>query len=304
MYKYYTNISIDDSIENTRPLCFQIILKDNIYFEIGECYFTIKKNHDHNYIISDEISIYCFLAKDDIKKATEKISRALDFFIYLTGLPFYTEFTIFQTNSNTIPIVDVNKSPQKIAKLKIYNKSFNKVNKKRPLLDNMLHLYSSAIKFHYLFDIKNCGDAFFIFFKILENISIDDFSINYKSKNKRNLISINSINKILYKHYKIKIPAIKATELSSFLSNQLFEKVSNEIFYKILLFFSHYKIDVDTVLISQIVTIRNKIAHGDSIQFEDYQKEYSYLQKLCNKAISLKFFSGLDPKLNSHIKVI
>lgn len=43
MYKYYTNISIDDSIENTRPLCFQIILKDNIYFEIGECYFTIKK---------------------------------------------------------------------------------------------------------------------------------------------------------------------------------------------------------------------------------------------------------------------
>ena len=62
MYKYSANVEVENAIEMLDTYFFQIELKENMYFQIGECYFLIKKNHDHTFKQSDVLQGKCSIA--------------------------------------------------------------------------------------------------------------------------------------------------------------------------------------------------------------------------------------------------
>ena len=74
---------IVDSIDAIDTLHFQIKLRENMDFIIGGCYFRIKKNHDHEFILSDTLTISYYQQNRNKKKATEKIPALLFFPAFL-----------------------------------------------------------------------------------------------------------------------------------------------------------------------------------------------------------------------------
>lgn len=50
--------------------------------------------------------------------------------------------------------------------------------------------------------------------------------------------------------------------------------------------------------------MRNKIAHGDNIDFEQCTEEYRYTVSLTRKIILAKFFSPSLPMIETRIKLI
>ena len=50
--------------------------------------------------------------------------------------------------------------------------------------------------------------------------------------------------------------------------------------------------------------MRNRIAHGDNIEFEQYIEEYKYTLDLTRKIILAKFFNLSLPMIDAQIKSI
>lgn len=149
-------------------------------FIIGGCYFNIKKNHDHSFILSDILTISCYLHNKNKEEARERIQHALEFFIFLTEVPYDMSERITESTENSLPLINVNLSKKKMLNIKNAENAYQQIRAKKQLLQNSLHLFSVGTKLNYIFNINNCENAFFTFFKIIENIVKDDFSIEKK----------------------------------------------------------------------------------------------------------------------------
>lgn len=302
-YKYQLVSEIADSIDAIDTLHFQIKLKENMNFIIGGCYFLIKKNHDYSFIISDKLIISCYSHNKNKKEATEKIRYALEYFIFLTGVPYETNGTVTESIEISLPSVDINLSKIKMLKIQDAENAYQRIRAKKKLLQNSLHLFSTGTRLNYLFNEIDCEDAFFTFFKIIENIVKDDFSIEKANISRGTSLTQEYLSSILNNSYNIQTTTERLLDICGKIENIIFDTVFDGIYHKIIWFSKKHNIAIDCNILSKIVNMRNKIAHGDKIVFEQCINEYKYTIDLTHKIILAKFFTSSLPTIQARIIV-
>lgn len=302
-YKYQVLSNIADSIDALNCLCFHIKLRENMAFIIGGCYFQIEKNHDYRFVCSDTLSISCYQKNKNKKEAMEKIGNALEFFVFLTGAPYDINGGVIESIEDTLPIINVNLSKKKMLNIQAFEYKYQRIKSKRSLLENSLHLFSVGIKLNYLFDESDCEDAFLTFFKIIESIVKDTFLIEINKIDKGVALTQQYVTTILKYAYKIDTTSDKLSDICGKTNKMLFEYVFDGIYHKIIWFLRKFNIRIDCDKVSRIVDIRNKIAHGDNIEFRQYSKEYEYTCELVYKIILVKFFDLSLPIIGSTVKI-
>lgn len=128
MYKYYAKIEIEDAVDMCEEYLFQIVVKENVPFKILDCYFVVKKNHEHEYNISDYLEVRYFSEYKNLDKARLKIKRAVELFIFMTEIPFSTNSFVSEEVCEDIPIINIEFNSKKMLHIKevdrLYNSNF------------------------------------------------------------------------------------------------------------------------------------------------------------------------------------
>lgn len=289
MYKYSTIVEVVDAVNVCDDFMFQVILRENMPFILNECYFIVKKNHDHAFKESDYLKIAYYSENKNLNEAKEKIKRAIELFVYMTDIPFEVNSTVIERVANARPVIDEHLSLKKMQRISAINQKYGKIKAKKNLLQNVMQMYAVAIKENYLLD-ENKEDAFFTFFKIIEIIVKDDFSIEKAKIDKGLLYTRQYIETILLKAYGVPTQENRIEELCGNISGALFEMVFDNIYHKIMWFIKRHSIAIDKDIVSDMVSLRHKIAHGEVVFMDNHMQEYTYVIDLANKAIEAKFF--------------
>lgn len=162
MKHYRANVVVPN--EGNNEISYVIKLKNKCRFELNECYFTMYKAAFDEYSESDYFCIDLVTEKN--KKEAEKIMRhAIDFLVYITQVPYELEIMTEDSNMEIIPI-DIESSTQKILKLKELDSQYKRIRGKKVLLENVLRLYSVALKYMVL--LENAEESYFAMFKVIE----------------------------------------------------------------------------------------------------------------------------------------
>ena len=298
-YTYQTILKIEDSIDALGDLGFHIKLKKNMFFLLAGCYFSLQKEYGE----SDSVMIRCFQRNRNREEAVQKVRYAMEYFIFLTGAPYDTNDYLIESTEMTLPYIDINLSRKRMLELQVADNAYRRIRKKKELLENALHLYSTAVKLNFLFDEKQCEDAFFAFFKVIEIIVKDDFLIEKNNIERKNDLMQAYVTKILHNIYNIETANEKLLDISGKRGKILFDIVFDGIYHKIIWFSKKHNIKIDCNKLSTIVKVRNAIAHGDKVSFEEYLEEYRYTVFLSRQVILAKFFDLKFPKIPVEIKV-
>lgn len=289
MYKYSSIIRVEDVIEACEEFVFQIVLKENMPFKIIDCYFQIKKNHDYRFAESDYLIVLYFSEDKNMELAREKIKKAVEFFVFLTRIPFAVNSSIVESVGNDIPTIDVNQSKGKMLNIEECNKIYARIRKKKKLLENVLEIYALAMKEDYLL-AGNKEDAFFTYFKIIEVIVKDEFFIEKNSINKGQDCTKRYIEQMLSNVYNLETQENRLNELAGLIKQIVFEQTFDKTYHKIMWFLKRKNIFVNKNIVSSIVTMRNDIAHGQNVIIKEDMDEYKNIIILAKKVIEAKFF--------------
>ena len=92
-------------------------------------------------------------------------------------------------------------------------------------------------------------------------------------------------------------------DLCGNVGGSLFEMVFENIYHKIMWYLKRHNIVGDKDIISNMVLLRNDIAHGEVVLMDNYMQEYEYVMKLADKVIEAKFF-GKSMKIKCRQKLI
>lgn len=289
MYKYSTKVEVVDAVDMCTDFMFQVVLKEDMPFKINNCYFIVKKNHDYEYKISDYLKVTYYTRNKNLCEAKEKIKRAIELFVYMTDIPFDVNSVVIESVENDIPTIDMQLSKRKMQQISEINQRYSRVRAKRELLQKVLQMYAVATKENYLLN-ENKEDAFFAFFKIIEIIVKDDFSIEKANIDKGTSYTRRYVEQVLTNAYGVFTQENRLDDLCGNVGSALFDMVFENIYHKIMWFLKRHKIVGDKNIISNMVSLRNDIAHGEVVLMDNYMQEYEYVMKLVDKVIEAKFF--------------
>lgn len=302
MYKYSAKVEVVDAVDVCTNFIFQVVLKESMPFKINDCYFVIKKNHDYNFKESDSLNVAYYSQRKNLSEAKEKIKRAIELFVYMTDIPFDVNSAVIESTENDVPVIDMQLSQRKMKQISEINQRYSRIRAKKELLQNVLQMYAVATKENYLLN-ENKEDAFFAFFKIIEIIVKDDFSIEKVNIDKGTTYTRRYVEQILTNAYGVATQENRLEDLCGNVSGALFEMVFENIYHKIMWFLKRHNIAGDKDIISNMVSLRNDIAHGEAVCMDKYMQEYQYVINLANKVITAKFF-GASMKIESRYIII
>ena len=287
MKHYRANVVVPN--EGNNEISYVIKLKNKCRFELNECYFTMYKAAFDEYSESDYFCIDLVTEKN--KKEAEKIMRhAIDFLVYITQIPYELEIMTEDSNMEIIPI-DIESSTQKILKLKELDSQYKRIRGKKVLLENVLRLYSVALKYMVL--LENAEESYFAMFKVIEKIVKDEFKIAHATiPNGYDDIN-NAIKKITKKSYGVKLTSEKLDSISRTILNELFNTVFSDTYSQIAWFCGEKGIKYDENILAKAVNVRNKLAHGECVDINHESEEYNLVIKLSHRCIHEKFFNNV-----------
>lgn len=302
MYKYSAKVEVDDAVDVCSDFMFQVILKENMTFKMGDCYFVVKKNRDNSFKISDHLNVSYYSQQRKQSEAKEKIKSAIELFVFVTKIPFNVNVAVTENIENDVPGVNMQLSKRKMIKISEINNRYWRVRTKKKLLQSILRIYSIATKENYLLN-ENKEDAFFSYFKIIEIIVKDDFNIEKNNIDKGGVYTKQYVKQILTKAYGVYSSENHLDDLCGRMGKALFEMVFDNIYHKIMWFLNRHNISGDKDIISNLVLLRNDIAHGKYVLMDNYMREYQYIIDLADRVIEKKFF-GTSMKLESRVTLI
>lgn len=287
MRHYWTCIEVPNDQNN--EVSFSIRLKNKSRFVLNDCYFTIYKELFEKYPDSDYFHVE-LVDRCDKKAAKEKIKRAVDLLVYITGIPYELDY-VREDDNIIIQPIDISYSREKIERISSINLQYGRIRTKRELLENTLRLYALSVKYVSILD--DVEDAYFSNFRIIEKIAKDEFSIEKNSINKGHEDIRNMVKKITQEIYGIKVPTNKLDDLSGNLASEMFDTVFSDIYAKIAWFCTRKNIDYEEETLSKAVKIRNALAHGDNVNIIFSSREYKLIAYLSHQFIHEKFFSNI-----------
>ena len=289
MYKYGAKVEVVDTVDMCTNLTFQVVLKEDMPFKINDCYFVVKKNHDYTFKESDYLQVSYYSQNKNLWVAKDKIKRAIELFVYMTDIPFDVNSVVIENTENDMPAINMQLSQRKMQQISEINQRYSRVRKKKELLQSVLQMYAVATKENYLLT-ENKEDAFFAFFKIIEIIVKDDFKIEKANIDKGMSFTRRYVEQILTNAYGVSTQENRLDDLCGNVGGALFEAVFKNIYHKIMWFLKRHNIAGDKDIISNMVSLRNDIAHGEVVLMDNYMLEYECVMKLAGKIIEAKFF--------------
>lgn len=286
MVRYWTYIRVSDDSEIT----FVVQLKNRSRFVLNDCYFTIykelfKRHPDSDYFLVELVGQY------DERLAEEKLKRAIELFMYITGVPYEAE-SLRRSDCIDQDWNNIECSSRKKERIEAIDAQYKRVRKKKDLLINVLKLYAMSLKFaSILSDVEN---AYFSDFRIIEKIVKDEFGIEKNSINKGADDIKSMLNQTIQGKYGIKMAGNKLDKLSGNYSKQIFDEVFSDIYAKIAWYCTRKNIDYDEEILSSAVKIRNKLAHDDNVNIMFDCDEYKLISQLAHEFIHYKFFDNIQ----------
>lgn len=280
-YVMYYDFDNYDSVYECIPA-----VKHGASFKVFDCVVKIYKLNDPQIIFWVDGNVY---SKEEACGILDKASKLLS---YLFALPFcskenrYVEVSwgidannsLSKNTSNTLCLLE--------KKINGFNKSYNFYCENLDLLNIAL---DNFFKSRY-------EDAFVYFFKVIERIAKQYYIVYVQRhhtkattrKNKQDL-------RVLLETYALNNLKIKLTEDMLDRKVDLFYKSIKMEFYgsvfnKISLFVTNEQINVNGNTISRIVKVRNKIAHGDSVDNAILESCLGECEYLAMQMFSLYFF--------------
>lgn len=225
----------------------------------------------------------------DAKNIIDKVCKILS---YVFGVPLYQKYI---TPDKTERVVECNclLGKQKLKKLAFLESNISKFNKIEPFFYDTLDLLNVAIDNLYK---GRDEDAFVYFFKVIERIAKKYYILYFQRHYTRALTKNNKRElKDFIEQYALNNLHIKLTE--DILNNKvdLFYKdlkmdLYGSTYGKISLFITKNEINYDMKLVSKLVHLRNKIAHGDSIEDKALNNHLFNCKELAEEMFSKHFF--------------
>ena len=211
--------------------------------------------------------------KKEAEEIFEKVSKLLS---YLLALPIYSKenrhFEVewyLQTNNML--------SKKSMNTISLIEESINKFSKTSTYFEENLDLLIVAI--NNLFKYRK-EDAFVYFFKVIERIAKQYYVVYIQRHHTKAVTSKNKNElKTMLKNYALNNLYVELTEdILSRKVDLFYKEIKKEfygsIFNKISLFVTKEEVGISVDTISKLVKLRNKIAHGDTV---DEQKLTNYL---------------------------
>lgn len=297
MHHYWTYIEVPN--DHSNEFSFSVEMKNETRFILNDCYFTIYKELFEPYPDSDSFCVE-LVAQCDKEAAEEKIKRAVELLIYITGVPYELDY-LREDDDTFIQPIDISYSRKKIERINSINSQYGKIRRKKDLLKNTLRLYALSVKYESILD--DAEEAYFSYFRIIEKIAKDEFAIENNSINKGQDNIIDIVKKIIQDSYGIRIPVNKIDDLAGNMVSYVFDMVFSGIYAKIAWFCARSNIEYEEETLGKAVEIRNALAHGDNIKISNMSKEYTLISRLAYQFIYKKFFNNIKKcYLEAHIK--
>lgn len=261
-------------------------VKHGATFEVFDCVVKVYKMNDPQIIFWVDGNVY---SKEEARDIFDKVSKFLS---YLFALPFcskenrYVEVGWSISTNNSL-------SKKTLNKLHLLEKKIKKFNKIYDFYKETLDLLNIA--FENLYKCRD-EDAFVYFFKVVERITKQYYIVYMQRhhtkaatrKNKQDL-------RVLLKNYASANLKVKLTDDMLDRKVDLFYKsikleFYGSVFNKISLFVTNEQMGVSADVISRMVKVRNKIAHGDTVNKEILEKCIGECEYLAMQVFSLYFF--------------
>ena len=236
------------------------------------------------FIISNEYRIIFWINGDDYTKeeAIKIFSKVSKILSYSFALPLYNkDFRYSEVNWN---LHQNNLLSQKAAnKIQKIENKINRFNKTSNIFEENLDLLVVAIDNFFKYRIE---DAFVYYFKVIERTAKQYFvfymnrhhiKVNTR-KNKQDLK--NYLQEYAFNNLNVVLTQDILDRKVDLLYKEIKKEFYGSIFGKISLFITKNNIDVNVDVISKLVKIRNKIAHGDIVddqKLEEYLADCEYL---------------------------
>lgn len=294
---YKLNIEIGDAIDSLEEFSFHIKYKNNTTFKLGKCYYTLKKNTDYDFHISDFLELtYLYTDQEQSIDSLHTIRNSVYLLIYLTNIPFKVPTKLPPlSHILEIPVCSNYKSIRKIANIEQRLSNFT------PLFSSSLALYGSATRLNY-FDDSIC-EAYFNFFKIIESLAKTKEITNYDS-NFSDTKMYKVLNDIIISEYKASTILVNNNKLIftavSCVLPQFFSSANASISHLCNL----YKVNIDAELLEKAIRLRNKYAHGSIIDIHSISPEYILISSLSRTIISQYFFNTKNISIPSSQKIL
>lgn len=226
-------------------------------------------------------------------QAEEKMKNVLKILSFLFALNISTaEFAIWESDA----VMEINELLSRKSKKILHNieRKIERFKVNAGFFDEIMHLLSIA--YENLFNNRD-EDAFVYFFKIIEKIAKKHYliymqrhhTVKATRKNKselRNFLKSYSLNFL-----NVKLTQDLVDRKVDLLYKNLKMELYGSIFGKISLFIQRHKIEIDINIVSELVKVRNKIAHGDTIEQDMLSGDLACCEYLANEMIAYHFFN-------------
>lgn len=232
--------------------------------------------------------------------AEEKMKNVLKVLSFLFAINIsVTEFAIGKSDH----VMEVNELLSQKSKkvLHTIERKIKRFNVNADFFDEIMNLLSIA--YENLFNNRD-EDAFVYFFKIIEKISKKHYLVYMQRHHTAKATRKNKSElRNFIKSYSVSFLKVKLTDdLIDRKVDMLYKSLKMEfygsIFGKISLFIQRYKIEMNIDIVSKLVKIRNKIAHGDTIDQDMLSNYLASCEYLANEIIAHHFFNTEYLKLH------
>lgn len=250
------------------------------------------------YTVGDPMVVYWINGESYSKEEAISLANfASKILTYMFALPYYEKSNVINI-SETSQSISKNSlaSKRTLSKIDFIDSKIRRFSKTRPFFNSMLDLLT--VSYDNLYKCRD-EDAFIYFFKVIEQIVKQYYQFYLR---RFHTISVKRKNKAVIKdfinYYSMDNMDVHLTDdmlnvKVDLLYNEVFKELYGSVFGKISLFVTKNNISFDINLISKIVKIRNKIAHGDMVDSDSLSLMLLYCEKLSLQIFS-KFFFNVD----------
>lgn len=227
--------------------------------------------------------------KKEAEEIFEKVSKVLS---YLWALPIYSKENRF-LNVEWILYTNELLSQKSMNTIRFVEECIRKFNKTSNFFEESLDLLIVAMDNLFLYRKE---DAFVYFFKVVERIA-KQYYIVYIQRHHTKAVTSRNKNELksILKKYALNNLYI---ELSEDILNRkvdlFYKEIKMEfygsIFNKISLFVTKENVKINVSIISKLVKIRNKIAHGDTVDEDTLTRCLGKCEYLAMQMFSKQFF--------------
>lgn len=288
MFRYYSIIDIEDLVNDNFRI--GISLKSGITFKFQDCYCRFRRTvHKDSRDVWERIIVSYYTDSKCYEKAKQKIRQCLDLLSFIFIIPFDYE-GIQCEKVDVIEEVLSNNRTKKIIQLQEISDKVDRFRKSRGRFFDVLAIFRKGIQYGFMDGFIE--EAYLYYFKSIENVAKEYFDKEAKDKldiNKEELENI--LLKIFKENFGIVYSDNKINDIAGVIKRKLINISSGDIYSKIALFCNRNKIRVDYDLLGRAVSLRNKIAHEDNVNIDDYMEEYFFILKLSREIIAKKYFN-------------